>query len=103
MFVVQIRTTIYRVIQEGLTNIAKHAVSATHVSVVVGVAEGTLYLAIEDDGPGFDPTALPARLGLAGMRERLLLIGGRLAIESSPSTGTTIFARMPLRFEGAAA
>jgi signal transduction histidine kinase len=99
----EIRTTIYRVIQEGLTNIAKHAVSATHVSVVVGVAEGTLYLAIEDDGPGFDPITLPARLGLAGMRERLLLIGGRLAIESSPSTGTTIFARMPLRFEGAAA
>jgi signal transduction histidine kinase len=99
----EIRTTIYRVIQEGLTNIAKHAASATHVSVVIGVAEGTLYLAIEDDGRGFDPAALPSRLGLAGMRERLLLVGGRLAIESSPSIGTTLFARIPLRSERTAA
>ena len=80
----EIRTTIYRVIQEGLTNIAKHATNATNVSVVIGVAEHTLHLAIEDNGQGFDPTASSTRLGLAGMRERLLLVGGRLAIESSP-------------------
>jgi signal transduction histidine kinase len=99
----EIRTTIYRVIQEGLTNISKHAASATHVSVVIGVAEGTLYLAIEDNGGGFDPAALPSRLGLAGMRERLLLVGGRLEIETSPSTGVTLFARIPLRSERTAA
>jgi signal transduction histidine kinase len=99
----EIRTTIYRVIQEGLTNVAKHARDATNVSVVIGTAEHTLHLTIEDDGRGFDPTALSSRLGLAGMRERLLLVGGQLNIESSPSTGTTIFARIPLQSERTAA
>jgi len=70
---------------------------------VIGVAERTLHLAIEDNGQGFDPTTSSTRLGLAGMRERLLLVGGRLAIESSPSTGATIFARIPIRSERAAA
>ena len=98
----EIRTTVYRVVQEGLTNIARHARDATNVSVVIGAAEGTLYLAIEDNGSGFDPSATSPRLGLAGMRERLLLVGGRLAIESSESAGTTIFARIPLREKNAA-
>ena len=98
----EIRTTIYRVIQEGLTNVARHARGAMSVSVVIGVAEGTLYLTIEDNGRGFDPSATSPRLGLAGMRERLLLVGGRLAIKSSESTGTTIFARIPLREKNAA-
>jgi signal transduction histidine kinase len=95
----EIRTTIYRVIQEGLTNVAKHATNANQVSIVIGVSEATLHLTIEDNGRGFDPTALTTRLGLAGMRERLLLVGGHLKIESSPSTGTTIFARIPLLAE----
>jgi signal transduction histidine kinase len=92
----EIRTTIYRVIQEALTNIAKHASNATQVSVGIGTSEGTLHLTIENDGRGFDPTVPSSRLGLAGMRERLLLIGGQLEIESSPSARTTIFARIPL-------
>jgi len=91
----EIRTTIYRVVQEALTNVAKHARSATHIGLVIGTAEDTLYLTIEDNGQGFDPTATSSRLGLAGMRERLTLVGGQLEIESS-SAGTTIFARMPL-------
>jgi signal transduction histidine kinase len=94
----EIRTTIYRVVQEGLTNIARHAVDATRVSVVIGMSEQTLYLVIEDNGRGFDPAATPLGLGLAGMRERLLLVGGRLTVESSDSTGTTVFARIPIRF-----
>jgi len=98
----EIRTTVYRVIQEGLTNVARHARDVTNVSVVIGVAEATLYLTIEDNGRGFDPSATSPRLGLAGMRERLLLVGARLAIESSESTGTTIFARIPLREKNAA-
>ena len=73
------------------------------MSVVIGTAEHTLHLTIEDDGRGFDPTALSPRLGLAGMRERLLLVGGQLNIESSPNTGTTIFARIPLQSEKTAA
>ena len=99
----EIRTTIYRVIQEGLTNIAKHATGAKQVSIVIGVSEGTLHLTIEDDGSGFDSGALSSRLGLAGMRERLLLVGGQLNIESSAASGTTIFARIPLPAETSAA
>ena len=62
------------------------------------MSEQTLYLVIEDNGRGFDPAATPLGLGLAGMRERLLLVGGRLTVESSDSTGTTVFARIPIRF-----
>jgi signal transduction histidine kinase len=99
----EIRTTIYRIIQEGLTNVAKHAANATHVSVVISTSDKRLNLTIEDNGEGFDPTMSSSRLGLAGMRERLLLVGGELEIESSPNVGTTIFARIPLVSERAAA
>jgi DNA-binding NarL/FixJ family response regulator len=61
----EIRTTVYRVIQEGLTNVAKHAGNATNASVIIGVAENTLHLAIEDNGQGFDPSTSSTRLGLA--------------------------------------
>ena len=98
----EIRTTIYRVIQEALTNVAKHAANATQVGIVIGTSGDTLHLTIEDNGRGFDPAAPTSRLGLAGMRERLLLIGGQLEIESS-AAGTTLFARMPLNTERAAA
>ena len=91
----EIRTTIYRVIQEALTNVAKHATSATHIGIVIGTSEDMLYLTIEDNGQGFDSALPSSRLGLPGMRERLTLVGGQLEIESS-GAGTTIFARMPL-------
>ena len=98
-----IRTAIYRIIQEALTNIAKHATGTTAVSIIIDRADAVLQLTIEDNGPGFDPIApkAPGRghaggLGLAGMKERLTLIGGDLEIESSLSTGTTVFARIPL-------
>ena len=100
----EVRTTIYRVVQEGLTNIAKHALETTSVvSVIVDRLNAILRLTIEDDGCGFD-LALPTEsesqrvggLGLTGMRERLLLIGGELEIESSVGKGTTIFVRIPL-------
>ena len=98
----EVRTTIYRVVQEGLNNIAKHASEATTASIVIERVEDTVRVIIEDNGPGFDPAALPTaardrgRLGLAGMRERLALIGGEVEIESSAGTGTTIFARIPI-------
>ena len=102
----EVRTTIYRVVQEGLTNIAKHAQRTTAVSVVVERVNATLRLVIEDDGCGFGiaPASEPPPgrcdgLGLAGMRERLGLIGGTLEIESSIGAGTTIFARIPLERE----
>ncbi len=99
----EIRTTIYRVVQEALTNVAKHANDATRVSIGIGTSNGTLHLTIENDGRGFDTGALSPRLGLAGMRERLLLVDGQLEIESTSDGGTTLFARIPLRSERAAA
>src|SRR6185369_16820776 len=103
------RTAIYRIVQEALTNIAKHARGANSVSVVVGRSGGTVQLTIEDNGCGFDVAALnggnggnggvagKARrgLGVAGMRERLALIGGELEIESSVGVGTSVFVRIP--------
>jgi PAS domain S-box-containing protein len=100
----EIRTSVYRVVQEALTNIAKHAAGTTAVSVVIDRSGGTLRLTIEDNGCGFEHAqgggngAGPGNggLGIAGMRERLALIGGELEIESSANAGTTIFARIPL-------
>ena len=101
----EVRTAIYRVVQEALTNIAKHAKSATAVSIVINRVSGVLRLTIEDNGPGLvaaaaDPDARPRKggLGLAGMRERLALLGGSLEIEAT-SEGVTIFARIPLEQE----
>jgi signal transduction histidine kinase len=99
----EIRTTIYRIVQESLTNIAKHAVGATHVGIAISTSDDTLHLTVEDNGRGFDPAALSSRLGLAGMRERMSLVGGNLEVESSPGTGATILARIPLAMHRVAA
>lgn len=99
----EIRTTIYRIVQESLTNIAKHALDVTRVGIAISISDDTLHLTIEDNGRGFDPMASTSRLGLAGMRERMLLVGGRLEIESSPGAGATIFARIPLAARKSAA
>jgi signal transduction histidine kinase len=89
-----VETTLYRIVQEALTNIAKHA-GARHVSVLL-VRRGSLVAAIvEDDGNGFDPGDPVAGIGLAGMRERVALVEGRLEIESSPGAGTTLVAEVP--------
>ena len=101
----EVRTTLYRVVQEALTNVAKHARRATTISVVIHRSSAVLLLTVEDDGGGFDTTAALSHggrsrtLGLSGMRERLTLIGGELEIESLVGSGTTIFARIPLEKE----
>ncbi len=88
--------TLYRVVQEALTNIVKHA-RAGHVSVILTRRNGTATAVVEDDGRGFDVAAPnPETLGLAGMRERLALVEGRLQVESRPGHGTTIVAEVPL-------
>ncbi|WP_437805144.1 GAF domain-containing protein [Sorangium sp. So ce1078] len=88
-------TALYRVVQEALTNVAKHA-RARQVSVVVGRHDGHATAVVEDDGLGFDPEAPGSgRLGLVGMRERVALAGGELDVESSPGAGTTVIARVP--------
>ena len=92
-----VETTAYRVVQEALTNVLKHAAART-VTLVLECYESVLQIIVEDDGKGFDterPTE-SGQLGLAGMRERLALIGGSLAIDSSPGTGTALYIRIPL-------
>jgi signal transduction histidine kinase len=104
----EIGTAVYRVVQEGLTNIVKHAGQPSSVSVVIRRVDATLHVIIEDNGCGFDATGTAKSggqrgLGLAGMRERLALIGGTLEIESAHNAGTTLFARITLDGERSAA
>jgi signal transduction histidine kinase len=89
-------TALYRIVQEALTNVVKHA-SAHRVSITLVRKEGFAVVVVEDDGRGFEPGAVRAgALGFAGMRERLELVGGRLTVESSPGAGTTLVAEVPL-------
>lgn len=96
-----VATTMYRILQEALTNIAKHA-SAKQVSVIIEQSEGELRLIVEDDGRGFDwdvsvrRAADEHRMGLFGMRERASLVGGTLTVETSRGKGTTVYARVPV-------
>jgi signal transduction histidine kinase len=88
-------TAIYRIVQEALTNIVKHA-HANQVSVVVTATDGTIRTVIEDDGDGFNvDTVRDGALGLVGMRERVMLLGGRFAIESTTGGGTTLVLELP--------
>ncbi|HMN98300.1 MAG TPA: GAF domain-containing sensor histidine kinase [Miltoncostaeaceae bacterium] len=84
-----VQTVIFRVAQESMTNIARHS-QATHASVVISVLDGKVRLVVEDDGTGFDTGAPTSRFGLAGIRERVEMLGGALRIESSPGSGTAV-------------
>ena len=88
-------TTLYRVIQEALTNVVKHS-AASRVSILLRRKNGAVIAVVEDDGAGFDPSDTRAdAIGLAGMSERVSLAGGRLQVESSPGSGTTVVAEVP--------
>jgi signal transduction histidine kinase len=87
-------TALYRMVQEGLTNVVKHA-QAENVSIVLTNGRGSVTALIEDDGRGFDADAGHEGMGLDGMRERLALLGGMLRIESRPGGGTTIVGEIP--------
>jgi signal transduction histidine kinase len=91
----EVETALYRMVQEALTNIVKHA-QARNVSIVLTSGGGAITAVIEDDGRGFDVEAARDGMGLDGMRERLGLIGGKLRIESRPGGGTTLVAKVPL-------
>ncbi|TXN14272.1 sensor histidine kinase, partial [Methylobacterium sp. WL122] len=98
-------TAIYRIVQEALTNVLKHAEADT-VSVSVEHRPQEVRVIVEDDGGGFDPEVVPGmtedgspakpRLGLSGIRERLSLLGGALTLETSPGVGTTLFIAIPV-------
>jgi two-component system, NarL family, sensor histidine kinase DevS len=90
-------TALYRIVQESLTNVVKHA-RARRVSILLTRTNGAVKAVIEDDGRGFDPErATDGGFGLVGMRERLALLGGRLEIESARDAGTTVAAEVPVR------
>jgi signal transduction histidine kinase len=92
----QIETASFRIVQEALTNVARHA-SASHVQVMLALQGDVLELTVRDDGVGFDVDRwLRTGLGLVGMSERAELAGGTLEIESAPGAGTTLRARFPL-------
>jgi PAS domain S-box-containing protein len=96
----EIEINLYRIVQEALNNVCKHA-KAGFVSVLLDAPDGNLSLIIEDDGVGFVPKKQPnvtdedRGLGLVGMKERAELLGGSFEIETSPGNGTTIFVRVP--------
>jgi signal transduction histidine kinase len=93
----QVETAAYRIIQEALTNIARHA-NADNVTVEVWAGKNTLALQVTDDGVGFDTVAAEASRtssGLSGMHERAALLGGELSIESAQDQGTILTARLP--------
>ena len=96
-FLPEVETTAYRIVQEALTNVARHA-GADGVSVRLWSNDEVLGLSIEDHGAGFDAadeSILNKSNGLAGMRERATLLGGRLTLESAPGLGTNLFAELP--------
>jgi signal transduction histidine kinase len=94
----ELEVTVYRLLQEALTNIVKHA-DAHRVSVSIGEADGELVVEVKDDGKGFDTAGVDQGFGLAGMRERVGLAGGTMHVESSEA-GTLLTARLPARRAG---
>lgn len=93
-------TAAFRIVQESLTNIARYA-QATQVSVTLAPQDGHWLLEVQDNGVGFEPDAVGRQtLGLAGMRERGLMLGGKVIIFSHPGQGTTVQAFIPMQETG---
>jgi signal transduction histidine kinase len=92
----EMETALYRIVQESLTNVARHA-QATRVDVLVARRDDQVVTIVEDNGGGFDPESAmqTSRLGLLGMRERAEMLNGRLVIESVPGSGTTVLVEVP--------
>jgi signal transduction histidine kinase len=92
----EVETTLYRIVQEALTNVVKHA-EAQNVSIFLVRRNGSVTAVIEDDGRGFDPARMhDVGVGLLGMRERVALHDGRVTVESSPEGGTALAIEVPL-------
>jgi signal transduction histidine kinase len=86
---------VYRLIQEALTNVVKHA-NASRVDLSAEEGEGEVKIVVRDDGDGFDPDSPTGGRGLTGMRERIELFGGEISVDSKPGAGSEISARVPL-------
>ncbi len=94
-----VETTLYRIVQEALTNVVKHA-QASHLDVLMKRRGERIVIIIEDDGVGFDfaATIQNHHLGLLGMQERTEMLGGSLVVESSPGSGTTLYVEVPVAY-----
>ena len=92
---VEIETACFRIVQEALSNVARHA-GARYVEVTLTAQDVALEVTVRDDGVGFNVERPRTGLGLVGMGERAELASGSLDIESAPGTGTTLRARFPL-------
>jgi signal transduction histidine kinase len=97
----ELESTIYRLVQEALTNVIKHG-RAERVEIEVRAEPDRVTVEVQDDGVGFDPALTPPGFGLIGMRERLELAGGSLDLTSAPGRGTTLRADLPLSHEASA-
>lgn len=91
----QIETALYRILQEALSNVSKHA-QARRVDIRIRQAAGRLRCSVVDDGIGFDPTRAQPGLGLLGIRERLAALGGTLVTATKPGLGTRLAMKIPL-------
>lgn len=97
----ELETTLFRVVQEAVTNIARHA-EAENVVISLDLSQSSVVIEVEDDGKGFDMAAISRTtekgrgLGLMGMRERVSLFSGTLTIETSPGSGTQLRIEVPL-------
>ncbi|HEU4850521.1 MAG TPA: ATP-binding protein [Telluria sp.] len=85
----------YRIVQEALSNIMKHS-TASRAGVMLKMNEAALDIVISDDGDGFDPAVASEGIGIIGMRERVVAMGGTICIQSAPAAGTTIAISLPL-------
>ena len=93
----KLSTAVFRILQEALTNVARHS-GATRVAISIRRDDGRLTLTVKDDGRGISEAEVAGKtsLGLVGMRERVLLLGGEVRITGEPGKGTTVTARLPL-------
>jgi signal transduction histidine kinase len=98
----ELDSTVYRLVQEALTNVVKHA-RAERVDLCVNAGDGKLVVIVHDDGVGFDPDSMTSGFGLTGMRERVAIVGGSLEVASAPGRGTEVRAELPLPADGAGA
>lgn len=97
-FTAELETAVYRIIQEALTNVARHA-GVSEVAVRLWTNQDTVSLQIEDQGAGFDPEAVLAKSstsGLIGIQQRVILLGGQLTIHSAPGAGTCLMVELPI-------
>jgi signal transduction histidine kinase len=91
----EVETTIYRLVQEALNNVVKHA-GAEHVEVAVVERDDIVDITVRDDGQGFDARAAPPGFGLIGIRERLAVVRGSVRVDTTPGSGTHLHARIPV-------